>query len=151
MNPREKVDGLLKSIGAVLKRRKKHEVWQLPDGGMFTRACTPSDIRADNNNLSDLKRAAGILDPERGNPGQRRDRRNKPGRHESEMKITPAPPRSEFALRLAYVQAMEDLERLRAEVVGLMASTDYWKAVANTPCPCWWCRARRRMTGHGAR
>lgn len=144
MNPRDKVDGLLKSLGAVLKRRKKHEVWELPGGQNFTRACTPSDIRADSNNISDLKHAAGIIEPERGQPGERRVLRNKPGRHESGMKITPAPPRSEFGLRVAYAEAMKEIGELKKALA-------HAEELASAPCPCWWCRARKRMTGHGAR
>lgn len=56
MEPRVEVEQLLKASGAVLKRNKKHEVWELPNGHTFTRANTPSDYRADANSLADLKR-----------------------------------------------------------------------------------------------
>lgn len=62
MNPKERVYSLLSSVGAVLKRRKNHEVWQLPNGKNFVRSCTPSDVRGDLNNLSDLKHALGVVD-----------------------------------------------------------------------------------------
>lgn len=71
MNPRSQVDELLKRAGAVMVRSKKHEVWTLPNGSTFVRACTPSDQRADHNNLSDLKRVLGITS-EGGKIGERR-------------------------------------------------------------------------------
>ena len=61
MNPKERVYNLLASAGAVMKRRKNHEVWGLPNGRTFVRACTSSDIRSDLNNLSDLKHALGVV------------------------------------------------------------------------------------------
>lgn len=50
MNPREQVNELLAQHGAVLLRRKNHEVWQLPNGKQFVRGLTSSDAKADANN-----------------------------------------------------------------------------------------------------
>lgn len=55
-----RVTQLLRECGAVLKRRRKHEVYELPNGKNFVRASTPSDRRADLNSLSDLKRQLGV-------------------------------------------------------------------------------------------
>lgn len=77
MNAREAVNRLLKSSGAFLKRRNNHEVWQLPNGHNFVRACTPSDHRADQNNLSNLKHGLGIVDTAPKDANERRDRKPK--------------------------------------------------------------------------
>lgn len=61
MTARDKVTKLLNDVGAVLKRQRNHEVWQLPNGKNFVRAKTPSDSHGDDNNLSDLKRELGIV------------------------------------------------------------------------------------------
>lgn len=54
------VTRLLKEVGAVLLRERKHEVWLLPNGQRFVRAISPSDYRSGLNNLSDLKKALGL-------------------------------------------------------------------------------------------
>lgn len=56
MDARSEATRILEQNGAILKRDKKHEVWQLPNGKQFVRASTPSDIRSDQNSLADLKR-----------------------------------------------------------------------------------------------
>jgi hypothetical protein len=66
------VDDLLHQDGAVLTRQRKHEVWKLSNGHTFVRSSTPSDYRATLNQLSDLRKALGIADPDRGKPGERR-------------------------------------------------------------------------------
>ena len=63
MNARAKVNELLSECGAVFKRGRKHEVYELPNGKNFVRAATPSDRRSDLNNLSDLKRQLEIVKP----------------------------------------------------------------------------------------
>ena len=57
MNASAEVSRLLEQSGAVLVRHKKHLVYQLPNGRMFTRYKSPSDHRAPLNELSDLRRA----------------------------------------------------------------------------------------------
>lgn len=59
MDPRSEVTRILEQNGAILKRDKNHEVWQLANGKQFVRAKTPSDVRSDQNNLADLKRLLG--------------------------------------------------------------------------------------------
>jgi hypothetical protein len=49
-------DRLLKTCGATLARRTKHEVWRLPNGRTFVRAATPSDRRAGRNQLAMLRK-----------------------------------------------------------------------------------------------
>lgn len=73
MNARAKVNDLLAECGAVLKRATKHEIWLLPNGKKFVRAQTPSDNKADANNLSDLKHTLGLVKPQ-ATTGERRGR-----------------------------------------------------------------------------
>lgn len=65
MNARAKVNELLAGCGAVLKRRRKHEVYELPNGQNFVRASTPSDRKGDLNNLSDLKHQLKVVVPKK--------------------------------------------------------------------------------------
>ena len=46
----------LKRAGAVLVRRKNHQVWRLPNGRRYVMAQTPSDRRAGRNQAAVLKR-----------------------------------------------------------------------------------------------
>ena len=46
----------LKRIGAVLIRQKRHQVWRLPDGRNYVMAQTPSDWRAQQKQISVLRR-----------------------------------------------------------------------------------------------
>ena len=46
----------LKRIGAVLIRQKRHQVWRLPDGRNYVMAKTPSDWRAQQKQISALRR-----------------------------------------------------------------------------------------------
>lgn len=123
------VNRLLAECGAVLVRNKKHEVWKLPNGGTFTRAATPSDHRAHLNQLTDLRRELGIVDPERGKPGERRQRK---------VKATP-PPRCSaeptgggvLAEKLMVTGVLE--KRLRAEIEELKSNCGR----------CWWCRFKQ--------
>lgn len=63
MSARAKVNDLLTQAGAVLKRKRKHEIWSLPNGRNFVRPATPSDQKSDANGLSDLKHALNIVKP----------------------------------------------------------------------------------------
>lgn len=53
MKPRE----MLKDLGAVLVRTKKHDVYRLPNGQMVTLAHSASDHRAEKNQIRDIRRA----------------------------------------------------------------------------------------------
>jgi len=46
----------LKRHGAVLIRRKNHQVWRLPNGRKYVMSQTPSDGRAGRNQAAVLKR-----------------------------------------------------------------------------------------------
>ena len=137
MNAKQQVAATLKSIGAKLLRAKKHQIWQLPNGQKFVRACTPSDQRGDQNNLTELKHAAGLLDPERGQAGERRERKHKPGRMETSRTIHAAPV-SDFAAKLSMSGAIE--AGLRSEIESL--NRQLAEALARE-CECWWCRFER--------
>lgn len=60
MNPAVKVQRLLESVGAFLVRKRKHEIWRLPNGKNHVVACTSSDKRSGHNSFSDLKHQLGI-------------------------------------------------------------------------------------------
>jgi ribosomal protein S19E (S16A) len=70
----------LKSAGAVLKRRKKHLVYELPTGQNVVVSSTPSDVRAENNALREIRKASGEARPATATVGERRERKHKPGR-----------------------------------------------------------------------
>ena len=53
---RREINRLLNSSGAVLVRQTKHAVYKLPNGRIFVESCTPSDSKAEYNNLSVLRR-----------------------------------------------------------------------------------------------
>lgn len=84
-----KTHEVLKSIGAVFKRKKKHEIWELPNGKVLSCSSTPSDCRADENALRDLRRMMGPTDPERGKPGERREKKLKKQPRPPEFRSTP--------------------------------------------------------------
>jgi len=46
----------LKRCGAVLVRQRKHQIWRLPNGRNFVMAATPSDWRAAQKQIHDLRR-----------------------------------------------------------------------------------------------
>ena len=68
MAERWQVEELLKQHGAKLVRHKKHQVWRFPDGRVYVMSSTPSDYRAEDNNLRDLRRMLGIEREIRKNP-----------------------------------------------------------------------------------
>ncbi len=117
MNARAKVAELLNSVGAVLKRSKRHEIWKLPNGKALTRAKTPSDCMGDRNNLTDLRKQLGESDPQRGAPGERRVKRNKPGR-DHHPRITAAPKNTVFAEKLSAAGIVEAELRARIRSLG---------------------------------
>jgi hypothetical protein len=60
MNERKDVEELIRKHGGKLVRAKKHHVWRFPDGRNFVMSNTPSDIRADRNNIMNLYKFLGI-------------------------------------------------------------------------------------------
>ncbi len=87
MNPADQVLELLQSDGAVLIRGKKHEVYKLSNGQVFTRAATPSDRRAAANQLSELKRLLGLTKTE-ATEGARRERKARGGAAEPKFRLS---------------------------------------------------------------
>lgn len=59
---KSEVDRRLLRIGAVLLRCNTHEVWRLPNGRKFVKAQTPSDHRAQLNQMKQLDRLTGERD-----------------------------------------------------------------------------------------
>jgi hypothetical protein len=80
MSKRDEVNRLLESHGAVLARKRKHEIWKFPDGKTFVRASTTSDRNSEQNNLSDLRKVLGLTPAHK--PGERREKKNGNGRTE---------------------------------------------------------------------
>lgn len=80
MKVSDRVAATLVSVGAKLKRQKKHLVYELPNGRNVVTASTPSDYRAELNMIADIKKAAGV---EREVKPPRTPREKKPGRAES--------------------------------------------------------------------
>lgn len=153
MNAGAEVSKLLKESGAILKRDKKHEVWQLPNGNNFIRAKTPSDSNEALNNLTDLKRALGISAPDRGQPGERRAHKHKPGRmgisHAAKIE---APIIASLQDKLRGSGAVElglrsTIWMLRREItrnqVANLRKRKRLQREAVERGHCWWCRVKR--------
>lgn len=113
----------LADVGAVLKRDKKHHVYELPNGNKVTVAATPGDNRSELNAIADVKRAAGMV-TESKVPTEFKNRKveRKPGR------IDPAPALPVFtgssALAVALSQSGVVEDSLRQEVARLRAELD---------------------------
>ncbi len=110
----------LADVGAVLKRDKKHHVYELPNGNKVTVAATPGDNRSELNALADVRHAAGLV-TESKVPTEFRNRKveRKPGR------IDPAPAfETSTVMGAALSKAGVVEERLRAEVARLRAELD---------------------------
>jgi len=148
-DPKREVDRLLKEHGAKLTRTKRHFIYKFPDGKTFTRACTPSDFRAENNQLRDLRRLLG-LHGERGAPGARREARNKPG-VTTTAKITPSiDGRLQEALQTSGVALSAAEDKIAALRIQLWESrrANHRKKVQlrgiQYHCvKCWGCKLRR--------
>lgn len=66
----EELARLLRESGAVLVRKNRHLVYRLPNGQMYTMAATPSDFRAADNQLRQLRKVLGMKRETRKNPGR---------------------------------------------------------------------------------
>jgi hypothetical protein len=73
----KRVTEALKRAGAVLVRANRHEVYALPNGKKLTVASTPSDRRAEENMLRDLRHATDEVPVHK--EGERRPRKHRPG------------------------------------------------------------------------
>lgn len=76
-NPKSTLERLIEEHGGVLVRKKKHKVYRFPNGSVFTVSSTPECSFAYDNALSLLKNLLGINPPDRGSPGERREKRAK--------------------------------------------------------------------------
>ncbi len=56
MSTQKQVSNHMRSIGAVLVRSNKHNVWKLTNGRVVVTSQSPSDHRAFRNVLRDIKR-----------------------------------------------------------------------------------------------
>lgn len=117
MKRREQVNKLLTEIGAMLKRRKKHEVWELPNGKIFVRSQTPSDRRSDVQDLRDLRHALDKI-PEH-KEGQRREKKRKAGRVES-IKYERTPSLNSLADQLRNSGIVEDALKEQTFILALL-------------------------------
>jgi hypothetical protein len=91
------VSRLLEQSGAVLVRRKKHLVYQLPNGQNFISPKTPGDHRNSQNQLRSLRRALALPNQNQQQPAQGEqdcDLRNSQAKENNEMPAiqTPAAP-----------------------------------------------------------
>ena len=145
MNEEEEVYQLLKKHGAVLDRQKRHNVWKFPDGRIFTQSRTPSDWRAPLNQLSDLRRMLGVSVPLRGEPGERRPRRNK----HSESGIRPwhCPATIDGALqeKLRLIGVSED--SLKEQIAFLREEKEKLQSRIDSCWGCWITEKLRRIRG----
>lgn len=150
MDARAEVDRILRERGAVLSRQRKHEVWRFPDGKTFVRASTPSDWRADLNNLRDLRRVLGLVDPQRGVPGERRQRKEKhasPARKALAIGAT-AGGALQDQLRLVGLKEdalQQDIARLKLALTQAMEANarKRFRLRQYETRRCWWCRIQR--------
>jgi hypothetical protein len=76
-DPKTSLERLIEEHGGVLVRQKKHKVYRFPNGATFTVASTPECPLAYDNALAFLKTLLGVHSPNRGTPGERREKRPK--------------------------------------------------------------------------
>jgi hypothetical protein len=77
---RDRLSAALHACGAVLKRDKKHLVYELPNGKHLTVSATPGDVRSEDNALADLRHALDAGRPKTATVNPPREKRRKPGR-----------------------------------------------------------------------
>lgn len=113
----------LRSVGAVLKRDKKHLVYELPNGQNVTIAATPSDRRAEANAIRDVRHAAGVVPQPK--TSTRHEKKRKPGRREPQWTVTLSPMAA--ALRDAGIveeQLRTEIEQLRRDKAAISKVLD---------------------------
>lgn len=142
MDLRDEATELLIEAGAKVARHKKHEVWKLPDGRIWTRSKTPSDSHSDQNNLSDLKKMLGIRDGGWSNP----DRVKKKPDHGGDGKYRewPSVGSNPFADQLRMSGAVEnklreEIQMFKDHIMTIEAELLHERAARQA---CWYCRLR---------
>ncbi len=109
----------LDAAGATLKRAKKHLVFELPNGKNVVVPKSPSDHRAEENALRDIRKAVG-LPRETKPPADPRERLRKPGRKEPDwLRGLPANS-SQIATSLRRAGPIE--QQLRSQIGQLEAT-----------------------------
>lgn len=91
-NPKVILEQLIEENGGRLVRQYKHKVYHFPNGAVFTCAATPSCPLAYNNALASLKNLLGLNPPDRGAPGERREKRVKQ-RSKQVFSVSGTPPK----------------------------------------------------------
>ncbi len=86
-DPKTSLERLIEEHGGKLVRREKHNVFRFPNGVVFTLPKTPSCSRSYHNAAAYLKTLLGAHAPDRGAPGQRREKRIK-----SKVEVSALPP-----------------------------------------------------------
>src|ERR1700739_52479 len=76
-DPKVVLEQLIEENGGKLVRQQKHKVYHFPNGKVFTCALTPSCPLSYINSLTALKNLLGLNPPDRGTPGERREKRIK--------------------------------------------------------------------------
>jgi hypothetical protein len=143
------IGSMLSSCGAVLLRQRKHFVWRLPNGQKYVTACTPSDRRAEANQISELRHRLGAVDyAPKTEPGERREKRHKPGRDET-LNITAGPDRTGVTLReqLSATGIVEQALRVTVEKqrIHIQNQRAEIRALREFRAHCWGCRLRTLM------
>jgi hypothetical protein len=146
-DPRKRTDALLAEHGAELVRRDNHEVWRLPNGHNFVRACTPSDRNADLNGYCDLRRLLNAAPPDRGQPGERRERKmdqapQRP-RVSGHMGTIPSALAEQLSLTGLAQEAMEHKIACLENTVRQLRATNREQRQRARKCP--YVRMRRRL------
>ena len=146
---------ILAAAGAELVRRRKHQIYRLPDGRVWTVPSSPSCHRWAENNLHELRKMVGPLPilpkPDAGKPRERKLR--KPGRTAADklnIGVAAEVRRLTMAEQLQASGAVEMALRLdiqdRDDVIdSLTEKLDNMLSEHQKPCTgCWWCRLRAR-------
>ena len=76
-DPKTSLERLIEEHGGVLIRQRKHKVFRFPTGAIITVSSTPEDPRGNSNALACMKNVLGLHPPNRGTPGERREKRIK--------------------------------------------------------------------------
>lgn len=122
MTPR--VEQALRAVGAVLKRQKKHRVYELPNGKNVVLPSTPSDGRhGEENSLTDIRKAAGVSKPKKVN--RKTERREKQGRREADWSLKTNP------LSVALTDSGLTEKLLRTRIVELEKSLVFWTSASS--------------------
>lgn len=135
MNAEKQIRSLLAEYGAVLKRDRKHQVWELPGGKKFT--VGQNKVRVAD--LHQLRRMLGLNSG--GQAGERRERRHR----------TQIPKPTRRALATLDFSGQLYILKLEAEIDRLELEMDYHEdeiarlteIIDSAVCSCRWCRFKR--------